>query len=159
MAISPTIRMFAVVADQLSQQPSVPTTSDRTGLALVGNTVWVLGPAAVPLYGWGGPFELLHVRTGVASIYNGTSFATAVLGNAHVPSAVTWDVSGTAWVATIENDLYNISAAGAVISRTTIPPYTGQHSGVPLGISAMTWWTDNHLYGASSLNGLLVQLQ
>lgn len=153
---NPAFRAFSLVAGVLTQETTLPITASRIGIAQSGETIWLLGPIAVPMMRWSAPFHLKSILSGRVSIYNGTSFTSAIPGVEHMPSAVAWDASGHAWAATTENDLYEISATGSLIAASVLPPYGNQESGVPLGISALSWWT-GHLYGASAFNGLLVK--
>lgn len=152
------IRFFEFAQGNFTQENSLTITSDRSGIAQTGETVWILGPTSVSMYRWGGPFNLSPILSGWVSIYNGSTFTSAVPGIEHMPSSVTWDVSGTVWMATTENDLYHINLTGTIESGSVIPVYPLQNAGVPLGVSQIEWWTDNHLYGSSVFNGQLIQI-
>jgi hypothetical protein len=152
------IRCFSLTGNVLAAQGTI--VSSAASLGVTGETVWLLGPSPISQYRWTAPFILAPVLSGRVSVFvNGSGFTNAVLGVEHVPSALTWDVSGAVWVATADNQLFHITVSGMAVSGSVVPPYDGQTAGAPLGISALTWFADNHLYSASSLNGLLGQIR
>jgi Beta-propeller repeat len=121
-------------------------------------TLFACGSGAVWEYDWAGPYGLERLRSGQASVYRGGTFFNATLGVNHLPSALTFDVSGNLWVATQQNDLFSIGPSGATLSSGTITTYQGQQQATPIGVSAMMWWLGN-LYATSSLAGPLIKVQ
>lgn len=152
------VRTFSLVSGTIAQQGTIAVGTGRSGFAQSGETIWLLGASPVQMMRWGAPFDLSPILSGWVSIYNGSTFSSAVPGVDHMPSAVTWSPAGAVWAATTENDLYEINAGGTLLAQSIIPPYADQTSGTPLGVSALTWWTGN-LYGASAFNGLLIKVQ
>lgn len=108
-----------------------------------------------------GPFNLAPIVSGVVGIFNivsGTWTSTTPLLAYDTPTAIAFDTSGNIQVATRNNNLYEIATSGTIITSAGIPVYTGQTQTTPLGISAMMAVSGGHLWGASSLNGSLVEL-
>lgn len=106
-----------------------------------------------------GPFNLSPVPSGVVAIYNtaSSSWITTALDEYDTVTAVAFDASGHIQAATQNNHLYSVATSGTIITSASIPVYTGQLQTTTLGIAAMTE-TLGHLWGASSLNGSLVEL-
>jgi len=165
----PALRVFGYYAgsyQQISLITSLPSnvsgvyTSVNTPFSS-GGVTFIYSSGATWSYQFVSPFGLVNIPNASVSVYHSGAWTTTVLGSGRIPSALTYDATGSLWVTTIQNDLYSVSATGAVLSHEVIPPYPGQLSNVPLGISSMLisgGASGGFIYGASSLNGALVAL-
>jgi hypothetical protein len=131
----------------------------QVGLALSETVLFAMGSGATNTYGFSGtPFALTPVTSGAASRWNGSSWTSTALGIGHNPSAVTFDASGNAWVATVQDTYWNLSSGGAVLSSGAIPVFSGQVQTAPMGASRIVT-SGTSVYVTTSLAGVLVQLQ
>ena len=141
----------------LPNQAAFALAVSQTNPSAVGGTVFAAGSGSVSLYQFTTPYNVEPIRNGMVGIYGSGGWSTALLGSGHVPTAATFDVSGNVWVATLQNDLYEIDTSGNVLSQQMITQFGGQPQSTPLGVSAMAF-LGSGLYGASSLAGPLVRL-
>jgi hypothetical protein len=145
-----------VTATEVIIQPTFVTSP--TGLFVTNYNIWqssatvAEGTNFLGFYG-----EVARSRFGVLSVYNeGSStwssynFAPEVL-----PTALLWDFEGHLWVFTSNNVLWLFTATATVTSETTIPAYTDQGAGVPLGVSSIVR-QGNVLYCTTSLSGVFL---
>lgn len=152
------VRAFAYFAGGLHAESTTATPAGCKGIALAGASVWLSGSTSLGQFQMSTPYTLKAAVTGEVSVYNGSAWASCVLPTGKRPSAVTWDGSGNVWAATEQNDIYEISAAGALLSHTTVAVYPGQNAGTPMGLSSLLW-SGGHLYASTSLAGALVEIQ
>lgn len=130
----------------------------RVGLALSDTLLFTMGSGSTLTYGFSGsPFTLTPVLSGVASQWNGSSWTSTVLGIGHTPSACGHDASGTLWVTTIQNTLWNLTSGGTVLSSGIVTQYDPQPQTVPIGASALQAF-NNGMYVSTSMPGVLVQV-
>ena len=131
----------------------------QVSLAQSTAQLFILGSGSTIVQGFSGlPYVLTPIRTGAASLWNGTGWTTATLGIGHVPSAVGFDAGGNLVVATIQNTQWTISPSGVAISSGAIQQYAGQTQAVPLGVSALLA-SGGGLYAATSISGVLEQIK
>lgn len=151
------IRVFSLTESALVQENTASAPTGVGGFGYTDTSVWLCGSASLSQMVFTGPYELVPQVSGVASIYHNSAWGTTHLGVGHTPTAGAWDVSGTAWVATVQDDLYNVAVSGGVISGTPMTPIAISPTGLfpPLGLSSMLWWKDG-LYGVSSVNQALM---
>ncbi len=143
------------VCSLLGQGP-IPTGATAVG---VGNeTVFITNSSVTWQMQFGAPYQLDRTEIGRISLYSGGSWVTTALAIEERPNTVVFDTSNGMWVTTQKNILHQLSSAGTLVASTQIPTYAGQEVGVPLGISDLLWYK-GHLYGSSSLNGALLELQ
>jgi hypothetical protein len=130
-----------------------------SALALSDTTLFAMGSGGTNTFGFSGaPYALTPVVSGVAGQWNGRNWTTTSLGIGHNPSAVGFDASGNVLVATVQNTLWNLNAAGGVISQGIVPQFSPQPQTVPLGPSAILATSDG-VFVATSLSGVLVQIE
>lgn len=127
-----------------------------TGAGIAGQSVFISSTSSTEIFNFGAPYSLVPVLTGAAGFWNGSAWTTGALGLGQVPSAITIDGGGNAHVATVQNNLYQVTAAGVVTSGI-VPQYVGQTQDVPLGVSSLCV-SGAHLYAATSMPGVLVQV-
>ena len=152
------IRYFEFIEGELTQVNQQLVPQRLTGMVSGGGeSLWLLSAANPAQVRWTAPFTLAPVLQGFVSIYRDGTLVSTLMGQEHQFSAVTWDVSGSVWAATTENELYHVSVSGTILSKTLVPPYPTQSAGAALGISSLLWWND-HLYAASAFNGLLIEV-
>lgn len=159
----PGLRIFGYFINQyrlISVITSVPTGLSQIIVTPVtqyylGSTVFAVGTSGVYEYQFVSPWVVVNLPNGAVANYTSGAWTTTTLGVYQQPTAVAYDISGNLKVATVQDTLYTISPTGGIISQEALPPYTGQASGVPLGISSMVV-SGGALYGSSSLNGSLV---
>ena len=159
----PGLRIFGYFINQyrlISVITSVPTGLSQIIITPVtqyylGSTVFAVGTSGVYEYQFVSPWVVVNLPNGAVANYASGAWTTTTLGTYEQPSAIAYDLSGNLKVSTVQNTLYTISPTGGIITQEALPPYTGQASGVPLGISSMVV-SGGALYGSSSLNGALV---
>lgn len=126
------------------------------GLGLSQSTLFVLGSGSTVTYGFSGsPYTLTPVRIGTVSQWTGAAWVTTAMGPGRTPSAVNFDASGIAWVATVQNDLWGLSAAGTVLTSGVVPQQPGQSQTVPLGVSSLIV-ASGQVFAATSMAGMLI---
>lgn len=155
------IRIFALSASGvLSQQGSSALgLGAQVGLALSNTTLFAMGSGSTVTWGFSGtPFTLTSVVSGAAALWNGSTWTTAAMGVGHTPMCCTFDPSGNLWVGTAQNTLWSFTSGGAFLSSGSIPQYAGQSQSVPLGASSLLW-SGGHLWCATSVPGVLVEIQ
>ncbi len=156
-----TIRVFGVIAGSITAQGTT-TAPAPSGCSVIGttpSTVWLCGTSSINQCWWTKPYTVRQYKTGQVGLYNGSSWSSKALGIFHDPSALAWDVSGSIWLATVENDLYSFNGTSlAQLSHSVIPDYTGQIANTILGISSLTWWNGG-LFATTLFPGAVVQLQ
>ena len=135
------------------------------GLALSATTLFTMGSASTVLTGFSGsittaftgsPFAISTVLSGAAAQWNGSSWTTTGLGVGHLPACCGFDPSGNLVLATVQNTLWTIS--GGVGTSGILQQYPGQTQAVPLTVSALLS-SGGHLYGATSLPGVLTEIE
>lgn len=177
------IRVFSLMGSTLTQENTASAPSGVAGFGYTDPSVWLCGSDSLAQMVFTAPYFLAPQASGVVSVYRSAgnianddpfnyqftssfgagsvsgeaSWGTTNLGVGHVPTAGAWDVSGTVWVATEQDDLYNVGVSGGVIFETPMTPIAISPKGLfpPLGISSMLWWNDG-LYGVSSVNQALM---
>lgn len=104
------------------------------------------------------PFKIAPVPYGWAAVYT-TSWGSPYTFDValEIPSCAAWKDDGSIRVATTANNLYTIVSGSA--TSAPIYNYDGQATTEPVGVSDMVWYTDGHLYGVTSLNSALLQLE
>lgn len=152
------VRAFAWLAGGLVVEPTTTSPAGCKGISLSGQSIWLSGSASLAQFQMTAPFTLKPMAVGEVSIYASSAWTSCALPVGTKPSAVTWDASGNVWVSSETNDVYEISTAGAILSHTNVPVYTGQEAGVTMGFSSLLW-NGGHLYAATSLSGALVEIQ
>ena len=153
------IRVFGLsAAGVVSQQSSVALSlGTPVGLGLSATTLFVLGSGATQTYGFSGaPFTLTSVLSGAIATYNGSAWTTYALGIGHLPSAMTFDASGSLQTVTEQNTWWTLTSGGAV-SSGIVTQVSGQSQSVPLGSSAV-FTSGSNMYVSTSLPGVLVQV-
>jgi hypothetical protein len=127
------------------------------GLGLSQATLFVMGSGSTVTMGFSGtPYALTPALAGVAGQWNGSSWTTTVMGPSYTPSAVGFDASGNAWVATVQNDLWSVTSGGAVLTSGIVTQQPGQSQSVPLGASALLA-ASGQMWVATSVAGMLVE--
>lgn len=160
------IRMFAPQYSYANSAISFVQTnayaqpSGTTGVGPVDfSTPYLLvgGSSRTSIWQFAAPYSLSAAQSGVASIYNGSGWASVSLGIGHVPEAMAFDPSGNISVVTLQNDLYTLAASGAIISSGAVTQDVNQLQTTPIGMSKLLW-LNGHLYASSSLNEALIQI-
>lgn len=127
-------------------------------IAIGSQTLFAAGSGTTIEYQFTAPYRLERLRTGKVSVYTGGVWSTATLGPNQWPEAVTFDASGNALVATLQNTLYTISSGGTIASSGAIVQNSPQPQTTPIGISSLLL-SGSSLYASSSLDGALVKVQ
>lgn len=122
-----------------------------------GTSLFATTPTSLYQYHFKQPFKIAPIPFGWAAIHTtswGTpySFSTAF----GIPTCAAWKSDGSLRIATTANELYTIVSGTA--TSATILNYDGDATNEPVGISDMTWY-NGHLYGVTSLNSALVELE
>jgi len=160
------LRVFGLTSPGILSQQSTAGLSlgSQVGLGLSYTTLFALGSGATLTYGFSGtsfssgtPYVLSPVLSGAVATYSGSTWTTTPLGIGNIPSAMTFDASGSLQVATAQNTWWTI-ASGAVQASGIVPQYPGQLQNVPLGAAALLA-SGGHLYAATSLAGVLIELE
>ena len=154
------VRVFGTDGTVYSQASTITVSASGTdNMRMATETVFSASPTAsgTLLLQFLIPNTLDYLRTSSLSVYVSGSFHTLALGVSHQPAALAFDVSGNLWGATIQNDLYSVSATGGLISSGAIAQASPQPQTTPIGVSSMLWW-NGHLYASSSLEGSLIQV-
>lgn len=154
------IRIFAQSAPNvLSQQGSLALAlGTNVGIGTSDTVAFVTGSGATNMYGFSGsPYVLTPMTQGVFGQWNGSAWTTLVLGIGHNPSSVAFDVSGTAWLSSVQGTYFNISSGVTVLSSGTIPVFPQQFQTVPLGISTIMP-VSGGVFASSSLAGVLTEI-
>lgn len=122
-----------------------------------GGTIFGMASGATLLHQFTTPYNIEPLRSGSVGLYGPSGWAVVALSSGHVPTAITYDATGGVWVATLQNNLYQIGSGGTILSSATVTQFSGQAQTTPLGISALAF-VGSGLYAASSLAGPLVKL-
>lgn len=126
----------------------------QVGLGLSNTTLFTLGSGSTVTYGFSGtPFSLTTVTSGAVGRWNGASWSVVPLGIGHNPSAITFDASGTVYLATTENTLWTVTSGNVAVSGI-ITQYSPQPQTVPLGVSDLLIASGN-VYATTSMPGNL----
>jgi hypothetical protein len=127
------------------------------GLGLSQTTLFAMGSGSTVTLGFSGtPYALTPVLAGAVGQWGGASWTTTVMGPSYTPSAVGFDASGNAWVATTQNDLWSITSGGVLLGTSIVPQQSGQAQSVPLGSSALLA-ASGQMWVATSIAGMLVE--
>lgn len=130
------------------------------GQFLTNNNIWTSSATASAAQNLLGPNgALVSTRIGSVAVRNETTntWSTFTLGAEVIPTAIYWDSAANLWVADSSNTITQLTATATHVSSTTIPAYTNQGAGVPLGISSIVR-NGTSLYCTSSLSGVIVQI-
>jgi hypothetical protein len=127
------------------------------GLGLSQTTLFVLGSGATVTLGFSGtPYALSPVLAGAVGQWNGSAWTTTVMGVSYTPSAVGFDASGNAWVATVQNDLWSVTSGGVVLTAGVVAQQPGQAQTVPLGASDLLA-ASGQMWVSTSVAGMLIE--
>lgn len=152
------LRVFGGVPGAVAQQTTAAAPLGLVnGMAIGAETYFAPGSGAVWEYQFTSPYTLARLRSGMVSVYTSGAWASATIGVGQWPEALTFDASGNVWAATLQNEIYEISSAGSVLSSAAIAQLPPQPEATPIG-SASLLFVNGHLYAASSLAGALVQI-
>ncbi len=155
---SKAIRVLGLISDSSLQLVNTIPISGVQAITQGYKSFLVSTSNTILFYEWGPPYTLIERRYGLCSIYNGSSWTSASIGEFVVPTAIAFDDSNNIWLATDNNKLFEISSAGSILSTTNISQAPNQLATVPLGISSLLWW-NGHLYGTSSLAPNFIEVQ
>lgn len=150
------IRVYGQIGASLTLGATASAPSGVSYIGQTGISVWLCGTSAVWQDRFTAPYRLVPYQQGLISIYNGSSFNTVSLGVEHQPSALTWGPSGV-WAATIQDDIFVVSASGTILVQQTIIPQAPQVTGTPLGVAALLFH-DGGLVASSAMNNGLISL-
>ncbi|MDE2233360.1 MAG: hypothetical protein KGJ90_04600 [Patescibacteria group bacterium] len=149
---------YSVTGYTLTQYWSGAVASGLATLGFAGNYLLASASGITWEYEYGAPYNLQIHRNGLLSVYNGSSWSTANLGDSNVPEAVAYDPSGNVSVATLNNYLFTVSTSGTILSQSQVTQQSGQSQTVPIGMSSLLW-LGGHLYASTSLNDSLLMLE
>lgn len=151
------LRYFSYFGSLMPQgTQSLP--ANWTSISDAGTTFFATAPTSLYQYHFKKPFSVAPVPYGWAAIYT-TSWGTpyALKSAFGIPSCASWKSDGSLRIATTANELYTI--VSGTPSSVPIYDYDGNATTEPVGVSDMTWYTDGHLYGVTSLNSAILQLE
>ena len=156
------VRFFPAIPTLLSRGGTQAPPSGTASVWGLTASLWMLSATAATPAWSPVPFAYQVVKSGVVALYVGGAWGTAyVLGPGHDPSAVAWNAAGTEVdVVTVQNDFYRFSVSGNALSlssQAVVGDYTGQLSGVTMGMSSALW-VGSHLYATTADSGVFVQL-
>jgi hypothetical protein len=154
------LRVFGLSAPgTLSQQAHTALSLGASvGLALSTTTLFVGGSGATETFGFSGSaYALTPVRSGSVGFWSGSSWSTLGLGVGHLPSAIGLDASGSAWVTTKQNTLWQVSSGAVALSSGIVSQYPGQPQTVPISPSSVLAGASG-VFVATSIPGVLVQV-
>ena len=145
-------RIFANIGGMITQQASGVGLTDISLVANVGNFLFEANTTASQQLQWSAPYVLAATKTGMVSVYNGSTFSSFTLGAGQVPTAMAFDSSGNLAVATLANTLTVFSpTTSAALQQGPIPIFLGQIQTTPYGFSSLTW-ASGMVWATSSLN-------
>jgi hypothetical protein len=156
------LRVFGLSASGVlslqSQLTPSPALAALGGLALSSTTLFAHVAGGMSTFGFSGsPYTLTPAVSGAVAFWNGSSWTTTPMGVGHKPTAIGLDASGNAWVATVQNTLWNITSGGAVLSSGALPVFAGQSQTTSLSVSSILS-TASGVYAATSIPGVLGQI-
>lgn len=152
------LRLFGPVSGVWGQRSSVSAPSGAVSLAFNGDTLFATGISGTGEWNFTSPYHVSPARLGAVAVYASGSWTTASLGVGQQPTAAAWNPSGQVSVATLGNTLYSISVTGGVIASGAIAQSPNQPQSTPIGLSYLRW-LGTSLYGSTSLNDSLVQIE
>ena len=153
------VRIFGLINGQFTQMNTAPAPMGSPVPIVVtdsGESIFVGGSTMSYQYQFAQPFTLQATQTSTASLYVSGGWNNTVLGISERPSACTFDDSGNLWVATQENNLYEVDTGG-IVSSQMVPQYGQQPQITPIGLSSLMW-NNGHLYATSCLEGGIVEI-
>lgn len=156
--INALLRTFEFTPQQtLVQHSTMAAPPGLDAMTIAAQTLFAAGASGTWEYQFTSPYQLEYNHLGSASILVSGSFRTATLSVFEQPTAVTFDVSGNLWAATLQNNYYEINAAGTIVASGAIAQNPPQPQTTPIGSSSWLWF-NSHLYAASSLDGALIEV-
>ena len=153
------VRIFGLINGQFTQMNTAPAPMGSPVPIVVtdsGESIFVGGSTMSYQYQFAQPFTLVATQTSTASLYVSGGWNNTVLGISERPSACVFDDSGNLWVATQENNLYEVNTGG-IVSSQIVPQYGQQPQITPIGLSSLMW-NNGHLYATSCLEGGIVEI-
>ena len=153
------VRIFGLINGQFTQMNTAPAPmGSPVPIAVTdsGESIFVGGSTMSYQYQFAQPFTLQATQTSTASLYVSGGWNNTALGIGERPSACTFDDSGNLWVATQENNVYEINTGG-IVSSQMVPQYGQQPQITPIGLSSLMW-NNGHLYATSCLEGGIVEI-
>ncbi len=153
------VRIFGLINGQFTQINTAPAPMGSPVPIVVtdsGESIFVGGSTMSYQYQFAQPFTLQATQTSTASLYVSGGWNNTVLGISERPSACTFDDSGNLWVATQENNVYEVNTGG-IVSSQIVPQYGQQPQITPIGLSSLMW-NNGHLYATSCLEGGIVEI-
>lgn len=153
------VRIFGLINGQFTQMNTAPAPmGSPVPIAVTdsGESIFVGGSTMSYQYQFAQPFTLQATQTSTASLYVSGGWNNTVLGISERPSACTFDDSGNLWVATQENNVYEVNTGG-IVSSQMVPQYGQQPQITPIGLSSLMW-NNGHLYATSCLEGGIVEV-
>ena len=153
------VRIFGLINGQFTQMNTAPApTGSPVPIVITdsGESIFVGGSTMSYQYQFAQPFTLQATQTSTASLYVSGGWNNTALGISERPSACVFDNSGNLWVATQENNLYEVNTGG-IVSSQMVPQYGQQPQITPIGLSSLMW-NNGHLYATSCLEGGIVEI-
>lgn len=151
------IRVYARTGTSLVSKGTISGPTGVTAIGYTNPSVWLCGVSGISQYLFTAPWILVPQKNGVVGVWHASSWLSTALEVGHQPSAAIWDVSGSLWVVTLQNDLLRYSNSLGVQFDYDLLPDSHNSFGVfpSLGLSALAWWQGG-LYASSSQDQALI---